>query len=198
MTSEMLVDPGLPDAAEATFGNSPHAELVSCLDNFRQLSEEIASYEALCRASEAAEAEALANHSLPEEEAVELIAKAQARKHVHEARIAKKHEQLKVAHTKLESVLTAASGQLRGEYLAVLEATRRELAEVVLRVLEIPATPILPPGIGQAVGNSPRIRALEACRPMDANAIGHLPVEQRAADVLARFERLVEAKGETI
>src|ERR1700741_1182577 len=126
MTNEILADPELPETAEGTFG-SPREELVSCLDNFRQLSEEIASYEALCRASESAEAEALANHSLPEEEAVDLIARAQARTHVHEARIAKKHQQLKVAHKKLENVLTTAANQLRGECLAVLEQKRAAL-----------------------------------------------------------------------
>jgi hypothetical protein len=187
MTNEMLIDAPEP---EETFGSSARDKLASCLDSFRQLSEEIASYEALCRASEAAEAEALANHSLPEEEAVELIARAQARKHVHEARIAKKHEQLKVAHTKLETALTAASNQLRAEYLAVLDEKRRVLAEAVLKVLGLPVTPILPPGIGQAVGNSPRVRAIENCRPVDANAVGHLPIEQRASDVLSKFERL--------
>jgi len=184
MTNEMLVDAPEPGATSA------REELIASLNHFRQLSEEISSYEALCRASESAEAEALANHSLPEEEAVELIARAQARKHVHEARIAKKHEQLKVSATKLETASTAAANQLRGEYLAVLEEKRRVLAEAVLKVLGLPVTQILPPGIGQAVGNSPRVRAIENCRPMDANAVGHLPIEQRASDVLSKFERL--------
>jgi hypothetical protein len=192
MTNEMLVDAPEPGA---TSGISAREELIASLDHFRQLSEEIASYEALCRASEAAEAEALANHSLPEEEAVELIARAQARKHVHEARIAKKHEQLKVAHTKLETVLTAASNALRGECLTVLEQKRAALAEAVLKVLGLPITRVWPHGVGLAVGNSPRVRAIEDCRPLDANAVGHLPVEQRALDVLSKFERLEKERS---
>jgi hypothetical protein len=191
MTNEtILADPRLPDTEEVTFG-SAREELVTCLGNFRQLSEEIASYEALCRASEAAEAAALANHSLPEEEAVELIARAQARKHVHEARIAKKNEHLKVAHTKLETVLTAATNELRGKYLQVLEETKSVLAAAVLKVLGLPVTPVWPHGVGLAIGSSPRIRALEDCRPpLDAIAFSHLPIEQRASDVLSKFERL--------
>lgn len=191
MTSEnILVDPGLPDTAEVTFYSSAREELVTCLGNFRQLSEEIASYEALCRASEAAEAEALANHSLPEEEAVELIARAQARKHVHEARLAKKHEQLKVAHTKLETVLTAATNELRGKNHEVMEETKSVLAAAVLKALGLPVTPVWPHGVGLAVGNSPRVRVIEDCRPLDANTARHLPIEQLALDVLSKFERL--------
>jgi hypothetical protein len=187
MTNEMLVDAPEPGA---TPGISAREELAGCLDEYRKLSEELAGYEKAHAQSEEDEACLLADHQSDEEALVEKLARVAAKRMVFERRLAARQSDLTAARAKLETVLTAASGQLRGEYLAVLEARRRELAEAVLRVLEIPATPILPPGIGQAVGNSPRIRAIEECRPVDANAVGHLPIEQRASDVLSKFERL--------
>jgi hypothetical protein len=188
-----LTDPRLPDTAEVTFG--AREQLAGCLDSCRKLNQEVADYEKACALAEEDEAGLLEDRESDEEELVLKLAKVHARKKVHEKRAAARQADLKTAQAKLETVLTAASNQLRGECLTVLEQNRAALAESLLELLGLPFTRPLPPGIWQSVGLSPRIRAIESCQPRDANALGHVPVAERAADVLARFDKLSEAKG---
>lgn len=57
----MLDDPGLPDTVEVTSGISARSELAFCLEQHRQLGQDVNNYVAFCREAEAEEAEALAN-----------------------------------------------------------------------------------------------------------------------------------------
>ena len=191
MTNEMLVDPGLPDTAEVTF--SAREELVSCLDSCRKLNQEVADYEKQCALAEEDEAALLADHQSDEEELVEKLARLGARKMVHERRIAARVSELRAEQSKLGLAVTRAEGQLRGEVVSLLDERRALLTERILSAAGFAKSPLSPPGLASLIGVSPLIQRIERCKPVEA--LSHLSVEERAQDIINKFDKLAEERS---
>jgi hypothetical protein len=184
-------------------------QLVSVLADLKEARQSLEDYKRECLKAQQIEKESLADQSLSEDEAVDRIAKAQARIQVHQARIAERqsivdriekelvgfNRQSELASAFKPGLLVAVADELRGEYKTLLDARTALLKGRVLEVLHITDVAMVP-SLSQILHRSPLLAVIAQCHPPQINP--NVSGEQQAQDLLFKFEVLAKEKAKSI
>jgi hypothetical protein len=184
-------------------------QLVSVLAQLKEARQSLENYKADCLKAQQIEKESLADQSLSEDEAVDRIARAQARIQVYRARIGERqavvdriekelvgfNQQSELVSAFKPGLLVAVADELRGEYKTLLDSRTALLKNRVLEVLQITDVAMVP-SLSQILHRSPLLAVIAQCRPPQINP--NVSAEQQAQDLLAKFEVLAREKGRTL
>src|ERR1700733_8456122 len=184
-------------------------QLVSLLAELKDARKSLEGYKADCLKAQQIERESLADQSLSEDEAVERIAKAQARIQVHQARIGERQsivdriekellgfqQQGERGSTFKPGLLVAVADELRGEYRTLLDSRTALLKGRVLEVLKITDAAMVP-SLSQILHRSPLLAVIAQCHPPQINP--NVSAEQQAQDLLHKFEVLAKENAKSI
>jgi hypothetical protein len=176
---------------------SQREKLISALAEYRRVSADQAELEQKHGQAQADEVEALNDHSLDEDSAVDRIARAQARRAVQDSRITAKRGQVSEALKRLESEFPFAEGELRGGCNDELTRRRAIVKARILEAIGLPETPVLPRGLADLIEVSALIRVVKDCMP-DMNVFSARSIEAKSEEVLAKFRKLETVKGKAI
>ena len=184
-------------------------QLVSVLADLKEARQSLEDYKRECLKAQQIEKESLADQSLSEDDAVDRIARAQARIQVHQARIAERqavvdriekelvgfNRQSELASAFKPGLLVAVADELRGEYKTLLDSRTALLKGRVLEVLKITDVAMVP-SLSQILHRSPLLVVVAQCHPPQINP--NVSGEQQAQDLLHKFEVLAKEKGRTL
>jgi hypothetical protein len=170
-------------------------QLVTVLGELKEARQSLDRYKADCLRAQQIEKESLADQSLSEDEAVDRIAKAQARIEVHEARIADRQAAVTGIEKQMMSLILPTPYELRSEYETLLDSRAALLKGRVLEVLKITDVAMVP-SLSQILHRSPLLSVTAQCHPPQINP--NVSSEQQAQDLLNKFEVLAKKKAKSI
>lgn len=172
---------------ETTFPE--RGKLAGVLKRYRELNTEASGLESKLARLERDEAEVLNEVGVDEEAQARALGEIQSRIEVTRKRIGHKNEELSKALGALEAAIGPATVELNGALLVELSRRREVLESRVLEAISYPKDKPIPNGLFGVVTASPLLGTLRELEP-NLNAWSPLSIEQKAAELLGKIERL--------